>query len=105
MQSVKTRQGSDYGSDNELLMAKFRLKFLVRKTTRTFRHDLNQIIYDHTVEVTNILQYKIKIELKNRVAIKYSHSVINSSRDIALLTKVCLVKAMVFPVVTYGCES
>ena len=27
------------------------------------------------------------------------------SRDIALLTKVCLVKAMVFPVVMYGCES
>ena len=27
------------------------------------------------------------------------------SRDITLLTKVCLVKAMVFPVVTYGCEN
>ena len=27
------------------------------------------------------------------------------SRDITLTTKVCLVKAMVFPVVTYGCES
>ena len=27
------------------------------------------------------------------------------SRDIILLTKVCLVKAMVFPVVIYGCES
>ena len=27
------------------------------------------------------------------------------SRDITLLTKVCLVKAMVFPVVVYGCES
>ena len=27
------------------------------------------------------------------------------SRDIALPAKVCLVKAMVFPVVTYGCES
>ena len=27
------------------------------------------------------------------------------SRDIALLTKVCLVKDMVFPVVMYGCES
>ena len=26
------------------------------------------------------------------------------SRDITLLTKVCLVKAMVFPVVRYGCE-
>ena len=27
------------------------------------------------------------------------------SRDINLPTKVCLVKAMVFPVVMYGCES
>ena len=27
------------------------------------------------------------------------------SRDITLPTKVCLVKAMAFPVVTYGCES
>ena len=27
------------------------------------------------------------------------------SRDITLLTKVCLVKAMIFPVVMYGCES
>ena len=27
------------------------------------------------------------------------------SRDITLLTKVCLVKAMFFPVVMYGCES
>ena len=26
------------------------------------------------------------------------------SRDITLLTKVCLVKAMVFPVVMHGCE-
>ena len=26
-------------------------------------------------------------------------------RDISLSTKVCLVKAVVFPVVTYGCES
>ena len=27
------------------------------------------------------------------------------TRDITLLTKVCIVKAMVFPVVMYGCES
>ena len=27
------------------------------------------------------------------------------SRDITLLAKVCLIKAMVFPVVMYGCES
>ena len=27
------------------------------------------------------------------------------SRDITLLTEVCIVKAVVFPVVTYGCEN
>ena len=27
------------------------------------------------------------------------------SRDIILLTKQCIVKAMIFPVVMYGCES
>ena len=30
---------------------------------------------------------------------------VSESRDIILLTKVCIVKAMVFPVVMYGCES
>ena len=30
---------------------------------------------------------------------------ISKSRDITLPTKVCLVKAMVFPIVTFGCES
>ena len=50
----KTRPGSDYASDHELLIAKFRLKLKsVGKTTRPFRYDLNQIPYDYTVEVTN----------------------------------------------------
>ena len=31
--------------------------------------------------------------------------IIFKSRDIALPTKACLVQAMVFPVVMYGCES
>ena len=31
--------------------------------------------------------------------------IILKSRDITLPTEVCLVKAMVFPVVVYGCES
>ena len=29
----------------------------------------------------------------------------SKSRDITLPTKVCLIKAMVFPVAMYGCES
>ena len=51
IQSAKTRQGTDCGSDHELLIAKFRLKLKkVGKTTRPFRYDLNQIPYDYTVE-------------------------------------------------------
>ena len=54
IQSAKTRSGADYGSDHELLIAKFRLKFKkVEKTTKPFRYDLNQIPYSHTVEVTS----------------------------------------------------
>ena len=52
--STKTRPGADCGSDHELLIAKFRLKLKkIGKTTTPFRHDLNQISYDYTVEVTN----------------------------------------------------
>ena len=54
IQSIKTRPGADFGSDHELLIAKFRLKMKkVGKTTRPFRYDLNQIPYDYTVEVRN----------------------------------------------------
>ena len=42
IQSAKTRLGADYGSDRELLIAKFRLKLKkVGKNTRPFRYDLN----------------------------------------------------------------
>ena len=52
--SAKTRPGADFGSDHELLIAKFRLKLKkVGKTTRLFKYDLNQIPYDYTVEVRN----------------------------------------------------
>ena len=54
LQSTKTRPGADCVSDHELLIAKFRLKLKkVGKTTRPFRHDLNQITYGYTVEVTD----------------------------------------------------
>ena len=46
---IKTRPGADCGSDHELLIAKFRLKLKkVGKSTRPFRYDLNQIIYDYS---------------------------------------------------------
>ena len=42
--------------------------------------------------------------LLGRKATKNLDSILKS-RDITLPTKVCLVKAMVFPIVMYGCES
>ena len=54
IQSAKTRPGSDYSSDHELLTGKFRLKLKeVGKTIKPFRYDLNQVPYYYTVEVTN----------------------------------------------------
>ena len=54
IQSAKIRLGADCGSDHELLIAKFRMKLKkVKKTTRPFRYDLNQIPYNYTVEVAN----------------------------------------------------
>ena len=48
------KQDQDYGTDHELLIAKFRLKLKkVGKITRPFRYNLNQIPYDYTVEVRN----------------------------------------------------
>ena len=54
LQSAKTRLGAIWGTDHELLIAKFSLKLKkVGKPSRPFRYDLNQIPYNYTVEVTN----------------------------------------------------
>ena len=54
IRSAKTRPGADYGSDHELLIAKFRHKLKkVGETNRQFRYDLNQIPYNYTGEVRN----------------------------------------------------
>ena len=44
-------------------------------------------------------------ELNNFLKAMTNLDSILKSRDITLPTKVCLVKAMIFPVVMYGCES
>ena len=49
--------------------------------------------------------HEIKRQLLLGRKVMTSLDSILKSRDITLLTKVCLVKAMVFPVVLYGCES
>ena len=51
-----------------------------------------------------IAAIKLKDALLGRKVMTNLDSMLKS-RDITLPTKVCLVKAMVFPVVMYGCES
>ena len=51
--------------------------------------------YSHEIKGRLLLGRKVMTNLDS----------ILKSRDITLSTKVCLVKAMVFPVVMYGCES
>ena len=51
--------------------------------------------YSHEIKRCLLLGRKVVTSLDS----------ILKSRDITLPTKVCLVKAMVFPVVMYGCES
>ena len=51
--------------------------------------------YSHKIKRCLLLGQKVMTNLDS----------ILKSRDITLPTKVCLVKAMVFPVVMYGCES
>ena len=48
--------------------------------------------------------HEIKCLFLGRKAMTNLDSILKS-RDITLLTRICLVKAMVFPVVMYGCES
>ena len=56
-----------------------------------------------TADVDCSHEIKIRLLLGRKVMINLDS--ILKSRDITLPTKVCLVKAMVFPVVMYGCDS
>ena len=80
----KKRLGADCGSYHELLIAKFRLKLKkVRKTTRPFRYDLNQIPYDYTVEMIN--RFK-KIDLIDRVPDELWNEVHDIVQEIGIKT-------------------
>ena len=56
--------------------------------------------------VTAAMKLKDAYSLKEKANLVMTNlDSILKSRDITLPTKVCLIKAMVFPVVMYGCES
>ena len=68
---------------------------------------VTDFIYLFGLKITTNLDFSHEIKrylLFGRKAMTNLHSILKS-RDITLLTKGCLVKAMVFPVVMYGCEG
>ena len=63
------------------------------------------ILLDSKITADGDFSHEIKRHLlPGRKAMTNLDSILKS-RDITLQTKVCLVKAMVFPIVMYGCES
>ena len=65
----------------------------------------NFILGGSKITVDGDCSHEIKRRLLHGRKVITNLDSIFKSRDITLLTKVCLVKAMVFPVVMYGCES
>ena len=95
------------------------LKFSIQKTKIMASRSITSWQIDgETMEtVTDLIFFSSKItadgdyshEIKRRLLLRRKvmtnlDSILNG-RDITLSTKVCLVKAMIFPVVMYGCES
>ena len=62
------------------------------------------ILGDSKIPVDSDCSHEIKRHLLLGRKVMTNLDSILKSRDITLLTKVCLVKAVVFPVVMYGCE-
>ena len=63
------------------------------------------IFLDSKITADGDFSHEIKRRLLLGRKVMTNLDSILKSRDITLPTKVCLVKAMVFPVVMYGCES
>ena len=63
------------------------------------------IFFGSKITADDDCSHKIKRRLLLGRKVMTNLDSILKSRDITLSTKVCLVKAMVFPVVMYGCES
>ena len=66
---------------------------------------LDFILEDSKITADGDCSHEIKRRLLLGRKVMTNLDSIIKSRDITLPTKVCLVKAMVFPVVMYGCES
>ena len=65
-------------------------------------HEIKKHLILEKKPMTNLDSVYSYVKFKNKIKFKKNKI---KSREITLLTKVCLVKAVVFPVVMYRCES
>ena len=68
-------------------------------------HSVHGVLKARILKWLAIPSHEIKRRLLLGRKVMTNLDSIFKSRDITLLTKVCVVKAMVFPVVMYGCDS
>ena len=80
-------------------------KSTVQKESVETEADFIQGMGDSKITADSDCSHEIKRRLLLGRKVMTNLDSIFKSGDITLLTKVCLVKAMVFPVVMYGCES
>ena len=106
IQSAKTRRGADCGSNYELLTAKLRLKLKrVGKSNGPFRYDLNQILYDYTVEVTNRFKGLDPIECMRTTDGSLWHCTRGSDQDHPQEKEMQKGKMVVWGSLTNSCEN
>ena len=66
---------------------------------------MQSLPHEHKITVDVDCSHEIRKQLLLGRKVMTKLDSVLKSRDITLLTKFCIVKAMVFPVVTYGCQS
>ena len=75
------------------------------KTVKTVKSVADFILGGSKITADGDCSHEMKRHLLLGRKVMTSLDIILKSKDITLPAKVCLVKAMVFPVVMYGCES
>jgi len=81
------------------------VSILLKSSLKGFEHFLASMLNEHKITADGDCSHEIKRRLLLGRKVMTNLDSILKSRDITLSTKICLVKAMVFPLVMYGCDS
>ena len=98
------KDGLKHNIKKPKIMASNPIHFMTNRRRKTRNNDRSSFL-SSKITVVGDCRHEIKIHLlPGRKAMANLHSVLKS-KDITLPTKVHIVKAIIFPVIMYGCES